>query len=168
MIPHKGTDHPTSTELSAGSSATRQLPHRLPALVAARRTTAMAHGRPSFNVGGPPLFYFSERPCSTREALAGSRTPGFSGPSGSSAALMAEISAGGLVQPSQPVLALPTPCSAATDPPCAAASRATASSTCVSPGSGPSTLTCRLPTPTWPNTISPGQPPGTGSRPAPA
>ena len=62
-------------------------------------------------------------------------------------ARIAAISAADRLSPSHRALARPMPCSADTDPACAATSRYTASSAESSSGSGPSTFTCRFPTP---------------------
>src|ERR1035438_2478185 len=69
-------------------------------------------------------------------------------------ARMAAISAADRLRWSRPALARPIPCSAEIVPPKAAARRSTASSAASSAGSGPSTLTCRLPAPMCPNTIT--------------
>src|SRR5205823_4268164 len=83
------------------------------------------------------------------------RTPGLRRSSGSSARLMARMAAtSGSPRSgtSQRTLATPIPCSALTAPPIWIASARTASSTDSSSGSGPRTLTWRLPSPTWPYT----------------
>ena len=104
-------------------------------------------------IGGPADRASRRPPRELCAHVTGSSTPGFMIPSGSRACLIARMAAtsdADRSRASQAFLATPMPCSALIEPRRSTTRSSTASPTASSSGSGPTTFTWMLPSPTWP------------------